>query len=55
MPKKLKDYFLEDEVFACNECKTHLAECRKVKSDDFTGSTGQATLISDVVNVLEGE
>ncbi|KAM7193598.1 Yippee/Mis18 [Rhypophila sp. PSN 637] len=42
-------------IFACNECKTHLANHDDIISRNFRGQHGKAFLFNAVVNVATGE
>ena len=50
------DILLEEDVFACRSCRTHLTRLCHLVSKDFTGKTGQAAyLFANVVNVRLGD
>lgn len=42
-------------TYGCCNCRTHLSSSAQVMSKDYRGKTGDAYLMSEVVNVVEGE
>ncbi|KAJ2778811.1 hypothetical protein H4R18_004383 [Coemansia javaensis] len=42
-------------VFACRECRTHVALRAQIESRQYTGQCGRAILFADVVNVRAGK
>lgn len=41
-------------LFVCRQCTCHLAHCADIVADTFTGKTGKAYLIQQVVNFRAG-
>lgn len=49
--KKLKHKF---KTYACSNCRTHLSSSQEIMSRDYRGKTGDAYLMSKLVNIEEG-
>lgn len=43
------------KTYGCRYCRTHLSSTQAILSKDYRGKTGDAYLMSNVVNILEGE
>ena len=41
-------------TFACNNCRNHLSTSTNIVSKDYRGRTGDAYLMSNVINVIDG-
>lgn len=41
-------------TYGCRRCRTHLSSSTQIMSKDYRGKTGDAFLMSKVVNVIEG-
>lgn len=41
-------------TYGCRRCRTHLSSSTQVMSKDYRGKTGDAYLMTKVVNVIEG-
>ncbi|CCE64796.1 hypothetical protein TPHA_0I02950 [Tetrapisispora phaffii CBS 4417] len=42
-------------TYGCRTCRTHLSSYSQIMSKDYRGKTGDAYLMHNVVNVVEGE